>query len=397
MDWIETKHTQLDLAKALQLELCEAESALRSYVITGSSAKRDEYLKKSAHIVDESLPNLIGAAAGDEKMVSLVKRIGELIRRRLQILNESHMAYETGSGGQNPIHRKGDIAMQQISAAFQEFTSDQHQILQARILDRKLESETLSKAMLVSGVLAVTIALLALPMILRGLYKHREAEKRIRASLEDKENLLKEIHHRVKNNLQIISGLLLLQASKLKDAGAAEIFAECRERIQFMARLHEQLYTSGNLQRIEFGKNFAEIGETLLHSHAPAGCQLALDKRIEPLTLDVDSSQVLGLLATELLLNCLKHAFVGRRTGTIRLELHGGVRNTLVVSDDGVGLPAHFSSLKNGRMGMNLAHALAKQIGGEATITNNPGGGTRAEVVFSLAPHLKSDAIRRDL
>jgi two-component sensor histidine kinase len=123
----------------------------------------------------------------------------------------------------------------------------------------------------------------------------------------------------------------------LKDAGAAEIFAECRERIQFMARLHEQLYNSGNLSRIDFGKNLVEIAETLLHSHTPAGCQLALKKNIEPLELDVDSSQVLGLLATELLLNSLKHAFAGRRSGTITLELHGGEQNTMAVSDDGVG------------------------------------------------------------
>jgi CHASE3 domain sensor protein len=180
------KHNQLDLAKALQLELSETESALRSYVITGNSAKRDEYLKKTALITEESLPNLIGAVSGDDNATSSLKRLAELIRRRLQILNESHMAYETGSGGQNPIHRRGDVAMQQIAAAFQEFTADQHQILQARILDRKRESEVLMRAMLVSGILAVTIALLTLPVILRGLYRRREAERKIQASLAEK-------------------------------------------------------------------------------------------------------------------------------------------------------------------------------------------------------------------
>ena len=176
----------------------------------------------------------------------------------------------------------------------------------------------------------------------------------------------------------------------MKDAEAAEIFSECRERIQFMARLHEQLYTSGNLQRIEFGKNLAEIAEALLHSHTPAGCQLTLEKSIDPLELDVDTSQVLGLLATELLLNSLKHGFKGRKTGTIRLELHDGVKNSMVISDNGVGLPANFDSLKSGRMGMNLAHALAKQIRGEANFSSNPGGGTRVLVGFSLEPTLKS-------
>ena len=206
---------------------------------------------------------------------------------------------------------------------------------------------------------------------------------------------MKEIHHRVKNNLQIISSVLLLQASKLKDAEAAEIFSECRERIQFMARLHEQLYTSGNLQRIEFGKNLAEIGETLLHSHKPTGCQLTLETSIDPLELDVDTSQVLGLLATELLLNSLKHGFTGRKTGTIRVELHGGDKNSMVISDNGVGLPVHFDSLKSGRMGMNLAHALARQIGGEAVFSINEGGGTRVVVGFSLESTLKTDAARR--
>ena len=394
--WVDLKHGQLDLAKDVQFELREAESALRSYVITGNSAKRDEYLKKSAAIMDERFANLIGTAAGDEQMFHTLERIGGLIHRWLDLLNESHMAYETGSGGQNPIHRRGDLVMEQITAAFQEFVADQHQLLQARILERKHESDRLMYAMLASGVLAVAIAALALTVILRGLYRHREAEEKSRASLEEKETLLKEIHHRVKNNLQIISSLLLLQASKLKDAEAAEIFSECRERIQFMARLHEQLYTSGNLQRIEFGKNLAEIAEALLHSHTPAGSQLTLEKSIDPLELDVDTSQVLGLLATELLLNSLKHGFKGRKTGTIRLELHGGAKNTMVVSDNGVGLPANFDSLKSGRMGMNLAHALARQIRGEANFSNNPEGGTRVVVGFSLEPTLKSTPVGRN-
>jgi two-component sensor histidine kinase len=163
-----------------------------------------------------------------------------------------------------------------------------------------------------------------------------------------------------------------------------------------MARLHEQLYTSGNLHRIQFGKNLAEIGETLLHSHKPAGCQLTLEKSIDPLELDVDTAQVLGLLATELLLNSLKHGFTGRKTGTIRLELHGGAKNSMVISDNGVGLPVHFESLKSGRMGMNLAHALARQIRGEAEFSTNEGGGTRVIVGFSLEPTLKSTPSRRD-
>lgn len=394
--WVDKKHSQLDLAKEVQLELREAESALRSYVITGNSAKRDEYLKKSSTIMDERFENLLGTAEGDEQTLRALDRIGDLIRRWLELLNESHMAYETGSGGQNPIHRRGDIVMQQITAAFQEFVAEQHQILQARILERRSESEQLMHTMVASGVLVVAIATLALTVIVRGLYRHREAEEKSRASLEEKENLLKEIHHRVKNNLQIISSILLLQASKLKDAEAAEIFAECRERIQFMARLHEQLYTSGNLQRIEFGKNLSEIAESLLHSHSPSGCQLTLVKRIDPLGLDVDTSQVLGLLATELLLNSLKHAFAGRKTGIIRVELHSGPKNTMVISDNGIGLPPNFESVKSGRMGMNLAHALAKQIRGEAVISNNPEGGTCVSVGFSLEPTLKTGPAGRN-
>lgn len=134
----------------------------------------------------------------------------------------------------------------------------------------------------------------------------------------------------------------------------------------------------------------------LLHTHAPAGCQLLIEKKIDPLELDVDTSQVLGLLATELLLNSLKHAFPGRKTGIIRLELHSGVKNTMVVSDDGIGLPPGFNGIKNGRMGMNLAHALARQIRGEVEISNNPGGGTRMAVVFSIEPNLKTDPAGRD-
>ena len=109
--------------------------------------------------MDERFENLLGTAAGDYRTLRALERIGELIRRWLELLNESHMAYETGSGGQNPIHRRGDIVMQQITAAFQEFVVEQHQILQARILERKNEAEQLMHAMVASGVLAVAIVM----------------------------------------------------------------------------------------------------------------------------------------------------------------------------------------------------------------------------------------------
>lgn len=153
----------------------------------------------------------------------------------------------------------------------------------------------------------------------------KEADRVLLASLEEKEALLKEVHHRVKNNLQVISSMLSLQAAGLDEAsgGGAAAFLECQNRVQAMAAAHERLYLSRDLARIDMRDYLEEIANGALESHEGARGKIALDLDCEELSLDIDRAIPLGLVLTEALSNACKHAFPEGRRGTVRVRLRG--------------------------------------------------------------------------
>jgi two-component sensor histidine kinase len=205
-----------------------------------------------------------------------------------------------------------------------------------------------------------------------------ELQKRV----ERRTAWLAEVHHRVKNNLQIISSLLMLQAEKLSNAADKAVFDECRDRIYSMARLHEQLYSNGESSDLDFAAHLREMAEMLVRSHTPKGCNLALDVHADPVAVDLDTAVTLGLIANELLLNALKHGFNGRPAGKVTVELYEGNCNQMTVRDDGYGLPPGFDARKNAGLGLELVLGMTSQIRGEAKIENDPAGGTRTTIFF---------------
>jgi two-component sensor histidine kinase len=220
------------------------------------------------------------------------------------------------------------------------------------------------------------------------------ALQRTQAELEDRVERrtvsLAEVHHRVKNNLQIISSLLMLQAEKLTNATDKAVFGECRDRIYSMARLHEQLYSRGNPVDLDFAAHLREMAEMLVRSHTPQGCLLQLEVRADAVAVDLDTAVTLGLIANELLLNALKHGFGGRSAGKLMVELRAGDRNQMTVRDDGRGLPPGFDATKNAGLGFELVLGMTRQIRGEAKIRNDPAGGTRATIFFPSLPSSKT-------
>ena len=205
----------------------------------------------------------------------------------------------------------------------------------------------------------------------------------LRNRLEQRTVSLTEVHHRVKNNLQIISSILALQAEKVTDAADKAVFGECRDRIYSMARLHEELYSSGEFSDLEFGAHLREMAEMLVHSHTQPGCHLTLEVRVDPVAVDLDTAVTLGLIANELLLNALKHGFDGRSAGKLTVELHAGNPNQMIVCDDGSGLPPGFDAKKNPGLGIELVLGMTRQIGGEVKIESGPAGGTRTTIFFT--------------
>ncbi len=231
-----------------------------------------------------------------------------------------------------------------------------------------------------AGILVLASAALAELVI-----SLRRAHERLKELLALKTVSLTEIHHRVKNNLQIVSSLLRLQSAKFADPAVCEVFAECRDRINAMARLHEQLYNELGQSYLDFAPHLRELAEMLLRSHKPAGCKLAVKLRADHVPLDLDQSILLSLIANELLVNSLKHAFHGRAVGSVDAELRTSRdRVTLTIRDDGNGFVPTLAGIQEQRgTGLNLVKAMSRQLGGEFVINRMPAGGTCATISFS--------------
>src|SRR5262245_4481617 len=230
-----------------------------------------------------------------------------------------------------------------------------------------------------AGILVLASAALAELVI-----SYRRAHERLKALLALKTVSLTEIHHRVKNNLQIVSSLLRLQSGKFADPAVRDVFTECRDRINAMARLHEQLYDERGQSHLDFAPHLRELTEMLLRSHTPAGCKLTLNVSADEVPLDLDQSILLSLVANELLLNALKHAFHGRSNGKVDTELRmARDRVTLTIRDDGNGIVPRPVEIEEQRgTGMDLVQAMSRQLGGEFVVIRMPAGGTCATISF---------------
>lgn len=196
------------------------------------------------------------------------------------------------------------------------------------------------------------------------------SEQAIRQSLKEKEVLLQEVHHRVKNNLQMIWSLINMQVRQIHDDSARSALEECQRRVQAIALIHEQLYQSRNYARVPFSEYTRSLAANIFQATGVSPANVSLAIAVEDISLPVDKAIPCGLVLNELITNALKHAFPNGRKGTIRVELGKvpGNRLRLVVSDDGVGLPAGFDSRTAVSLGLHLVRMLTKQVDGELEV-----------------------------
>ncbi|HUG70475.1 MAG TPA: PAS domain S-box protein [Pirellulaceae bacterium] len=200
--------------------------------------------------------------------------------------------------------------------------------------------------------------------------EHRTAQ--IQASLQEKEVLLKEIHHRVKNNLQLISSMMRLQSGKIEDPNMLHVFKESQDRVKTMARIHEELYRSKDLARIDFAKYTHGLATNLVRSFG-SGIQLTVD--INDVYFGIDTAIPCGLIINELVSNCLKYAFPTDHQGEIHIALQaiGADRFTLTVRDNGIGFPTELDFQKTTSLGLQLVNTLAKQLKGTIQLDRDSG------------------------
>ncbi|CAD6534218.1 Serine/threonine-protein kinase PknD [Paraburkholderia hiiakae] len=205
--------------------------------------------------------------------------------------------------------------------------------------------------------------------------------------LVEKEALLHEVHHRVKNNLQLISSLLNLQAERVEDKAVAELFADSRNRVRSMAMVHENLYRAGNFARIPMTVHVKTLCGHLARVYDMGRLGVDMQIAVDDIQLDMNRAVSCGLIINELVSNALKHAFPNQRGGVLRIDLRAldTQRCELRVSDDGVGLAPDFSLERDETLGLRLVHDLVLQLRGSVDVSQQEG--TTFTIFFDAAEH----------
>lgn len=216
----------------------------------------------------------------------------------------------------------------------------------------------------------------------RNITARKKAEYALRESLAEKEVLLREVHHRVKNNLQVIMSLLDLESSNIQDPAALEHFRECQNRIQSMALVHQNLYQSRNFSTIHADKYIRMLVDHLIESCRPFE-GISVQYELDEVGMDLDTAVPCGFVINELVTNACRHAFSGKSEGTIRVSLKRTPSRTLTlaISDNGTGFPESIDFRQTPTLGLQIVTALSRQL--EADVSMERENGTRFVIRFS--------------
>jgi len=219
-------------------------------------------------------------------------------------------------------------------------------------------------------------------IMIKDITRLKEIQTQLRASVNEKDVLLREIHHRVKNNLQVISGLLDLQGRHAREVPGKDVYRESQNRIITMALIHEELYRARDLARVDFGAYVENLANHLWSSYGVDRDQIHLDLSVEKAEMVVDTAIPCGLIVNELVSNALAHAFPAGRRGEVLIRFRNvdETRYELEIGDDGVGLPPDLDIKELSTMGLKLVTVLSQQLGAQLQIERQ--GGTRFLLSF---------------
>jgi len=248
-----------------------------------------------------------------------------------------------------------------------------------------------------NSILLSVVSVIFLPMLFRGLQETIESQQNLKQnlirhqheleeSLEEKETLLSEIHHRVKNNLAVISGMLHIQSFNESDKDIQEKLLNSTLRVKSMANIHEQLYQSKNFSKMEFDEGVKKLVDTIL-STINHSKKVDVHYDLDKIHLNINQAVPCSLIVNEVVTNCLKHAFNDQGTGEIEISLKkSGDKVNFIISDNGVGFSDPVDKANSGSIGLELIQTLTKQLEGEYFYKPLPeGGGTIFELSFRTA------------
>jgi PAS domain S-box-containing protein len=248
------------------------------------------------------------------------------------------------------------------------------------------DGQRLDVSVSISPIRNTTGCVIGAASIARDITERKQIEADLKAALREQEMLLREIHHRVKNNLQVVSSLLALQANAIQDPRIRAYFEESRDRVHSMALIHEKLYQAGTLARIDMAEYLRDLATSVVRSYRLGPERIALDIGVEAVSFNLETAIPCGLLLHELLSNGVKHAFPDGRSGTIAVTLRRQSLRTyiLTVRDTGVGLPPGVDVRATASLGWRLIHLLAAQLHG--TLTCESHEGTTVTLTFRELP-----------
>jgi len=270
--------------------------------------------------------------------------------------------------------------IRKISTSFSKFISGQRiPALEVNLLTKSGKEKTIE---IHSSLFRKNEKTVGVVSVLRDITERKQIEEKLRRSLKEKEVLIRELHHRVKNNMQVMLSLLRLQARKIKDKKMAEILRVWQNRLRSIALVHEKLYESENLARIEFGSYIRKLAVSLSHAFEVEESNIRIEMDIESIFLDINTAIPLGLIINELVSNSIKHAFPDDRKGKIRLDFHKNDKNSysLIVKDNGVGLTKNIKFQDPQTLGFQLINDLIDQITGSVEVSRR--GGTTFKIMF---------------
>ena len=325
------------------------------------------------------------AAAQNVKVFTIDRPPALYLLYKYGIERDFRIAFELASGQFHRAVRKGNSAiLALVELGFEAIPQRTFAAIDERWMGRRIDEIIDFKLIAMIGFLALLVfaALLAVAwslrrrvakatMALREKVSQLEAsEFRTRAALSDKEVLLKEVHHRVKNNMQVMSSLIELASSELRDAADRTLLLETQERIRAMAQLHELLYSSDDLSSIDAGEYLEAVVTELAYGHGFP----EVERRIGHGRVDIDHAVPLGLIANELVLNSIKYAYPPGSRGPIRVSFGvAGPRFSLQVFDEGRGFPPGFDPFGASSMGLTLVRSLAAQLKAKLEFSGPPG------------------------
>ena len=255
--------------------------------------------------------------------------------------------------------------------------------------NRKKTGELFIEHAVIAPILDSTGAVTHFVALKEDITDEMRRQNELQSALQEKTALLNEVHHRVKNNLQVITSLLRLEAGRATESATRSVLEEMKGRIRSMALVHETLYRSGNFAGVELHRYLQQVASGAFRAQTSTGGNVRLVLELEPVTASMDLATPCGLLVNELISNCVKHGFGHGGSGEVRVALQasdssaaGARRWCLRVSDTGVGLPIDFEERRSHSLGLQLVSDLAGQIGGSLVI--EPGPGTVFSVTFPV-------------